>query len=209
MKYEYYPNTIDLKLINQKKILSEFVLLQKKYVESFEFYIMKKINVKKYDLMLTEFSEDIHYIPDISNNIYKKCSYFESNYFYLRNNIHIERLKIEEINEIRKAIANHSILPFSFIKNTIYLMIDEGIKKISYGYDNLDDYFEPDIFIFEFSYFSLKINDVKNFITIKNHFEKIANSFCQEFNEVFNCKSTYRLYTGLPLLYNIDEMEIR
>lgn len=206
MKYNYYPNTIDLELINQKNIDSDYVLLQQKYIESFEFYIMQKMDIKKYDLIITQFSSDISNINDIDNNIYKKSSALKSDYIYLRNNIHIERLEMDEIDEIRNAIIKNNILPFSFIKKTIYLMINEGNKKISYGYDSFDDYFDPNIFIFEFSYFSSKINNAINFLEIKKHFNKVADMFCREFSEKFDCKSTYRIYMGLPLLYEINEI---
>lgn len=207
MEYNYYPNTIDLELAKQKKIDYEFELLQKKYIESLEFYIMQKIDIKKYELMITQFSDEIVEINDVENNIYKKCSFFQNGFFYLRNNIHIERLPINQISEIQNAIFNNSILPFEFIKNTVYLLINEGVSKINYGYNNLNDYFEPNIFIFEFSYFAIKIKDAKSYIDIKEHIEDVANKFCQEFNEKFDCKSTYRIYTGIPLLFEVNDIK--
>ena len=97
----FYPDTHDYnKLIDLGLTKDEFLDLQIKYKHGFEEYLKTIIDfneINSYILM----SGNLHKIEDEDRNFYKKYSSLGSDFFYLRNNIHIERLDVYELGTLK------------------------------------------------------------------------------------------------------------
>ena len=91
-------------LIKSKKIsLEEYVILKKTYKQLFEIYLQNRIDLKLYDNKIKNSDLDFgqgH--PTKSNLINDLGEYLGLNYIYVINDFFIEKLSINDLNELRK-----------------------------------------------------------------------------------------------------------
>ena len=111
-------------------------------------YLISKLELQKYDDMLLN-SQNIFYQVAIENmDLYQKIGSKYLKYFYLRNNLYIERLSKEELDFLNKKLVNnnHDLdnETLTFINNTYQKVILENyqgeVYNINYGPDSLSFY---------------------------------------------------------------------
>lgn len=113
-------------LIKSKNIsLEEYGVLKKIYKQLFEIYLQNKIDLKLYDNKIKNSDLDFgkgH--PTKSNLINDLGEYLGLNYIYIINDFFIEKLKINDLNELRKVYQEKK-----YNINTIK-MIEKTYKEV-------------------------------------------------------------------------------
>lgn len=113
-------------LIKSKNIsLEEYVILKKAYKQLFEIYLQNKIDLKLYDNKIKNSDLDFgigH--PNKSNVINDLGEYLRLDYIYIINDFFIEKLSINDLNELRKVYQEKK-----YNLNTIK-MIEKTYKEV-------------------------------------------------------------------------------
>ena len=113
-------------LIKSKNIsLEEYGVLKKTYKQLFEIYLQNKIDLKLYDNKIKNSDLDFgkgH--PTKSNLINDLGEYLGLNYIYIINDFFIEKLSINDLNELRKVYQEKK-----YNINTIK-MIEKTYKEV-------------------------------------------------------------------------------
>lgn len=113
-------------LIKSKNIsLEEYGILKKTYKQLFEIYLQNKIDLKLYDNKIKNSDLDFgkgH--PTKSNLINDLGEYLGLNYIYIINDFFIEKLSINDLNELRKVYQEKK-----YNINTIK-MIEKTYKEV-------------------------------------------------------------------------------
>lgn len=127
----------------QKELYFE---LYSAYSYFFRKYIIDKLDLKKYDENLTNSNLNYLKVKDENMDIYQDFSKDVLNYFYIRNNLYVERLTLEEKEYVyKKFVTNDNVMSdkmINFIENTYKKVIFENINNngqlcdINYGPDN-------------------------------------------------------------------------
>ena len=137
---EYFNN-----LNNESK--QEYLKLYLLYYNLLYKYLIPKLNLKHYDNMLLNSDNIFYQVPLENMDLYQRIGSNYLKYFYLRNNIYIERLSKEELDFLKKKLlSNNNELDnetTTFIKNTYQKVILEDandVKNINYGPDSCDFY---------------------------------------------------------------------
>lgn len=126
-RYEFVPNTFNFDKVKLLGINEEnFLALQIKYKQLFERFIISKLDFSNILSQLKEKKYPI--VNDKKYNFYRKYSLLDNDYIYLRNNIHIENLTIDEIKEL--ASENVGI---DFIKKTYSKVLFEDGDYVFLG----------------------------------------------------------------------------
>lgn len=113
-------------LIKSKNIfLEEYGILKKTYKQLFEIYLQNKVDLKLYDNKIK--SSDLDFgkgHPTKSNLINDLGEYLGLNYIYIINDFFIEKLSINDLNELRKVYQEKK-----YNINTIK-MIEKTYKEV-------------------------------------------------------------------------------
>lgn len=113
-------------LIKSKNIsLEEYGILKKTYKQLFEIYLQNKVDLKLYDNKIKNSDLDFgigH--PTKSNLINDLGEYLGLNYIYIINDFFIEKLSINDLNELRKVYQEKK-----YNINTIK-MIEKTYKEV-------------------------------------------------------------------------------
>lgn len=108
----------------------EYINLYNLYRKLFTEYIIKKIKLDKYDNEVKESVLKFYEVPKEEMDVYQYFSSEELKYFYIRNNIYIERLTDEELkflkNKIEKDNYDLDSDTRDIIENTYQKVIYEG-----------------------------------------------------------------------------------
>lgn len=180
MNYEYKPNTIDKKLLEEKGINErDLISLQVRYKNALESIIKEVIDVKEIDNLIESVSFEIPTNLD-EDSFYSHFSSLKSKYFYVRNNIHIERLSKEDI-ETLKTNDNHEEL----VLRTLREVISEKGDMVCYG-AALPKYFAPSrdlVIVFAYKKAKCTIKENKEFSDkIEEVFERIKSPIESKLN---------------------------
>ena len=142
-----YPNKITDKLEKMSKQEKENYLLKYfSYRKLFTEYMIKKLDLKKYDDELAESKLNFKPNSEKDMDIYQYFSSEELKYFYIRNNIYIERLNEEETKFLTNKIDDNCELDLEtekFIEDTYEKVIFEDVLgngelcEINYGPDGI------------------------------------------------------------------------
>lgn len=113
-------------LIKSKNIsLEEYVILKKTYKQLFEIYLQNKIDLKLYDNKIKNSDLDFGKgYPTKSNLINDLGEYLGLDYIYIINDFFIEKLSINDLNELRKVYQEKK-----YNINTIK-MIEKTYKEV-------------------------------------------------------------------------------
>ena len=122
-----YPNcsTISFEELSYKK-KKNYLILYNVYRKLFSKYLIRKLNLKKYDKIIekSKFSFVANESKDM--DIYQYFVSPELKFFYIRNNIYIEKLSSKEKNFFIEKIINKN---YELDKATIQ-MIEKTYKKV-------------------------------------------------------------------------------
>ena len=199
MKYKYVPDTYDYSIIDKRFNNEEFIELQNKYREFLEKLLKNFIDFKDIDNKINQIMK-VPKKEDLDYNFYHKFSSLNSNYIYLRNNYHIEKLNDDEINILR-----NNKIDYEFLRNTINRVINEEGDKIFYGSQVLKNLVDTKGLVFEFAYDQLQLLDVKELINIEKII-KVIDQFLKSNLNKLNLPVSMVTYNGINDIYKPDDI---
>ena len=171
---KYLPDTINMDKVCEKYGNEKnYNILQITYKNFLEIFISSLIDFKAIDKIIKDSNLVFKKIGDESYNIYHRESKLNSDYLFIRNNIHIENLSDEQI----EALIDNNIYE-TFITDTINDVLKEDKDFLSYDSDPNNMVFTKGI-IFEFAYDGSELNDTERQereIVIKQIFDIISKS---------------------------------
>ena len=200
MKYKYIPESFDKKLIVSKfHDIDEFVNLQRLYRSLFERLLLKFVDFKLLDANI-----NLPKVDDEDYNIYHKYSTLGSNYIYVRNNFHVEKLSTEEINEL----INIKDLDIAFLKKTVSKVMFEDGDYTFYGTPMDETEGKSKGLVIEFAYDQNKIKSIKDLKMGYKVIDDTFKSLSKDLKRVFNSEPSFIVYNAIPDLYKMDNMDI-
>lgn len=208
MKYIYEPDTYDRKKIQEYNFDNQqFLNCQVKYRESLEIIIKNIFDFSTLDASLVKY--EIPKLNDSSYNFYHKFTNLNSNYIYLRNNIHIERLNAEDIRYINSCIIDRVPLEPKFITKTLNMVIFEEGDFIHFGPANIKNRVESKSIVFEFAFDQMNCKDVQHLLRIEDIYMKyIKPQIISKLGTVLKIPISVIKYNGIPDLFIKDEIEL-
>jgi len=130
------------KLSNEEK--TKYLELYVKYSKCLYQYLIKKLDLKKYDDMILNSGNKFKKVDVEYMDLYQYLAKDYLNFFYLRNNLYIERLSEEEKNYLN-TIDVYDENVEKFIENTyikVCLELPNEKVNVCYGADSLV-YYKP------------------------------------------------------------------
>lgn len=129
-----------------EKEIEVYLELYSAYSYFFRKYMIDRLDLRKYDEKLTNSNLNYLKVKDENMDIYQDYSKDVLNYFYIRNNLYVERLTLEEKEYVyEKFVTGDNIMSdkmINFIENTYKKVVFENISNdgqlcnINYGPDN-------------------------------------------------------------------------
>lgn len=130
-------NVNELKNVNNNQQTDkQYLEMYLKYSKIFLKYISTKLNLQAYEEKINNSGYNFNKVQQKNMDIYQYLSSEELNYFYIRNNLHIERLNEEEIKKLNEIEINTNQLGNSeieFIEKTYMKVIYEGDDETKKG----------------------------------------------------------------------------
>ena len=163
--YTYFDKLSD----NAKK---NYLILYKLYSDLLYKYLIEKLELKKYDEILINSKNYYEPVKENKMDIYQFLAKDYLKYFYIRNNLYIERLTNDEISFLIKKIENGDRNldkeTEEFIKKTYPKVIaeknDSKDVAVNYGPDNMAFYKSANALIIgiRFDDFYIRENETEN-----------------------------------------------
>ena len=137
----YYNSLND---IDKKTYLDLYLL----YSNLLYKYLIPKLNLKIYEKMMVNARNHFENVKEDDMDFYQYLARDYLKYFYIRNNLYIERLTEDELDFLKKKLASNNqdldSKTIDFISKTYPKVIAEKLDlnntKVSYGPDNYDFY---------------------------------------------------------------------
>jgi len=203
-----YPNLINYDLLKEKGLgdtepNERYFKLLNNYKSMFEAYLCMTLELDTIDKRIKE--SELKFIPIKEENMdfYQISSTMNLNYLYLRNDLHIEKLSVEDLNylENKDSLDEEST---KFIVRTFKNVINpyEETKRIFYGpenenyisectdlvigvrYDEIDKSIPEDKFVENFSKQMEYITELKTVISILGTMRLDVFTNCIHYNEM-------------------------
>lgn len=150
---DIYPNDVNYELVKENKLGKEEELFDNYYkiLNNYKYllsvYLIKNTSIKHYDDLLKNNNLTFSSVEEKDMDFYQSTSYLDLSYFYLRNNLYIEKLNSKDIDKLLKFNANDKKSLeecYNIVKNTYKEIIDCSPKnkqenliyKVRYGFDN-------------------------------------------------------------------------
>lgn len=142
LHFDYYSELSD---IDKENYLNLYYLYNSLLVK----YLINYYNLKEFDDIILNSEDGFKEIEEENYDIYQYLSSEYLKFFYIRSNLHIERLNYEELNYLYNKYKNDNIDldddASKFIENTVSRVIPEMIGEsfeINYGPDDIK-FFRP------------------------------------------------------------------
>lgn len=204
---------IDMEEANTKSLVSngelnenyfKVLIIYKKILNK---YLSEILNLKKYDELLK--NSKFKYVPNLKENydIYQYTSNMEMDYFYVRNNLFIERLNNEQIDKLKHCYDNNQLTQdaYNIIKDTYkdvikYYKDKPNEMNVPYGPFN-PSFFAPNnsivigLYIDYFAENGLNDNEwKKNFFNQKLEVNNLIKQMQDEFSKSIDIPVTIIQY---------------
>lgn len=202
MYYKYIPDSFDYNLINSRFSNDEFLSLQIKYRTIIEKILIDYIDFEDIDKRINN-NVVLPKIEDLDYNFYHKFSSLNSNYLYLRNNFHIEKLSSEEVEILKNGKVDKN-----FIVSTLSKVLFEDGDESCFGSPRLENIVNCKGLIFEFAYDSMKINSLSDLIKIDKMIEEIKVYLKSIIEKIFRLPASLVINKSLSNIYNLNESSI-
>ena len=203
-------------LYENNKVNNMYNLLFKNYKIILEKYLMSLLSLKKYDEMLKE--SELRFIKLSNDDIdyYQLFSTMKLDYLYLRNNLYIEKLSVEDINKVCKLSDYDLVNPgedlFKLVERTFLNIINPGNSSsakhmVCYGIDSDEYWFESDQLVFGLRY-NMYFHD--NGVSDEQWYKNYLSQMKFLHNLIFRMKTECSKIIGKPVNFVLyDEVAIR
>ncbi|MBR3897759.1 MAG: hypothetical protein IKJ43_00575 [Bacilli bacterium] len=197
MDFKFVPDTYDRSLINNLNLSSNFNNLQLLYKKAFEKYYGDMIKAYTIDKYIKDNNLFVPSIDDSEYNFYHKDSSLGSNYLFLRNNIHIERLNVEEIRELSNNPSKE------FIDKTFKNVLFESDENISTFFGTANDQTRvlANSLVFEFSYDMKKLESLEQLKQIEELINRVRYFVENEIPKQMGVNTSFIEYKAIPDLF--------
>ncbi len=159
-------------------------------------YLIKNTSIKKIEELLQNSSNyDIPFIMDNEKDMYQYLCSNKLNYFYVRNNLYLDRLTEEEKSFLdNKMLSNNYSFDSeseNFIKSTFNKVIKEKTSddsSLNYGpSDSSSFYVKNGTLVIGFRYDEM-VNDLSNDSLVEKYLERknVISQICEMFEETIN-----------------------
>ncbi len=169
------PNIREECNINSEEEMNKYLIAYNTYNELLIKFLIKKFDLKAIDMELEKKEQSFPAISDADKDLYQHSAEGYLKYFYLRNNIYIERLNQGQLQYLLSVYSSNNFELSSeneqFINNTYLNVILESPSEksinISYGPDNLKYYKPSNSIVIGVRYDKFK-NSMNNDQTLNN-----------------------------------------
>ena len=200
LNMQYIPDTY---IKDDRVDTNTFIELQYKYREGFLKYLSTIINFGEIDEEISKYDVEIPTIDDQEYNFYHHDSLIGSNYLYLRNNIHLERLDDEELKRLVSGEED-----VKYYADTYKKVLYEDGDSISYGiYPDDSNTVKSKAIIFEFAYDQTKTKSIEDLLKTKKCYENIFSIINEKLGEN-NIETDFLVYKGIPKIFVKEEKEV-
>ena len=200
MNYKFIPDSIKIDdSIPLNYSLDEFLELQISYKQSFEKILTDIVDFAYFDNWVKNTINDLPIVNDKESNFYRKLSTLNSDYIYLRNNIHIEKLDFKELNELRSNVNK------DFLLRTYKKVLFEGGNYTFFGSATDMNLVASKSLVFEFAFDAKECAtlDIYNFY---NHYkENILEFIAKPIADALNCNVSLHRYSAIPELFSTED----
>lgn len=201
MEYVLIPNSFNRDLLNNLSD-DEVLELQNKYRNCIEEKIKGIIDFKKVDDQINK----MVYVPRLEDkeyNYYHKFSTFPSNYIFLRNNYHIERLSEDELEQLKNGSVDDE-----FLKNTFEKVLYEDGNFTYYG-SPIDSYLAASkSLVIEFAYDQVEIETIEELQNVDKIIGIISDELKAKIEDSLGVPVSVIIYNGIPDLYKNNEKNV-
>ena len=192
MKYIFVPDSYDYNIIKNNFSEEEFLELQNKYRNSIEEMLSKIIDFKQLDEKITKVLK-VPVVEDKDYNFYHKFSNLGSNYIYLRNNIHIERLSKEDVERLKSNNIDED-----YIKRTLpNVMYEEG-EATFFGNPIMEKLVNSKSLVFEFAYDQTKLETVQEINIVERMGNELKKYLETIIRNSLNLPTSFIQYKRIP-----------
>lgn len=173
------PNIREECNIQTEEEMNNYLAIYNVYNNLLIQFLIKKFHLLEVDRELEKRSDSFPEVPSSEKDFYQHLSEGYLKYFYLRNNIYVERLTKEQLNYLFSIYqsGNFDLTPQNeqFISDTYLKIIlenpDEKGVNINYGPDNLK-YYKPSNSII----IGVRYNQFNNILNDEHTFDSFASS---------------------------------
>ena len=190
--YEYFDSLTDIEK-------EEYLQLYLKYSDMLYIFLIEKLELKKLDNLLNNSNYNFKIVKEKDMDFYQKLGSKYLKYFYIRNNIFIERLTESE-KEYLKQVDINALNNYDFIENTYLKICLEDMNSnsmVNYGPDHVDFYKPQNGIIIGYRYddFDKEENEDED-LWFKKHNKRILElDFLNvAFNKLVNNKLKTKVY---------------
>lgn len=202
MNYKFLPDSVKFDdSIPLNYSLDEFLELQISYKQSFEKILKGIVDFADFDNWIKSNINDLPIVNDKEANFYRKFSTLGSDYVYLRNNIHIEKLDFKELDELRSNVNK------DFLLRTYKKVLFEDGDYTFFGPATDMDLVASKSLVFEFAFDAKECAtlDKSNFF---NHYkENILEFIAKPIADALNCDVSLHRYSAIPELFSTEDSE--
>ena len=197
-----FPNNDKLNIKEMSQNLkTDFLKMYSFYMNLFTKYLTTKTLIKKFDDYLNHSNLNFVKIEEENKDIYQKLSGNTLKYFYVRNNLYLDRLTTEEIMFLKNLIINNSMELDSktekFIESTYKKLMFEDIDESSdiltnFGPENIQFFAPSNALIIGFRYDEFNYNGMsdkewdenynKQILLLENIFKQLNENIKNNFN---------------------------
>lgn len=199
MKYKFIPDSIkddNITLFNINR--DEFLNLQIVYKQAFEKILEEEVDFCIFDNWINKINTNLPVVNDKEFNFYRRYSTLGSDYLYLRNNIHIERLNFDEINELKSGITR------DFLLKTYKIVLFENGDYTYFGNATDMNLIPSKSLVFEFAFDAKECKDLEEYNFYKHYKDQIFEFIAKPIEKKLNCSVSIHRYSAIPELF-IDE----
>ncbi len=192
-----FPNNSKIILDDMNKDAQDFYLsIYALYMDLFNQYIIKNTHIKDYDDIVS--NDDLGYqvVADENKDIYQQFSDNFLQYFYIRNNLYLERLSNDDINLLKEKIIDENFeldeATEELVSRTFRSVIFENING-DVEHTFLTNFGPEDRKFFAYNHslvigvrFLMDYDDLENYFTLENNLvelcQKVENSLMESLN---------------------------
>ena len=193
---------------NQKISDNKISIFQIKYKQDFEKMLCK---IFAFSLVDEHFNVSSIDIPKIKKdgNFYFENSILPSEYIYLRNNIYIERLSVEDLAYLKDCLYKNETLNMEFLKRTFRTVLFEEENTLIIGSSKEENIVNGKSLIFELAYDQKKFVDIIQLNLVKSFIPSLKAQLEVTFKKQLECDISLHEYNCIPNLYFSEDNNLK
>lgn len=202
MKYTYIPQSFDESKILTKFANQEaFLQTQIKYKTLFEQYLATTVDFVKMERIIQGSGLEIPKIAKRDNNFYYFYSSLGSEYFFVRNNYHVENLTQEEIMELQ---SGRNITE-GFLKATFQKVLFEEGDKTFFGIPRSETMAKSKSLVLEFAYNQKKCTTISQLNSIEELSSRCLSALGKEIEGKLGIECSFLTNNGMNDLFSSND----